>query len=138
MPVAEGRPSTFDLVAAAQEGLKRALDVARAGSPLNQIGGAVEQTVRRRGYAVCPELMGHGIGRRIHEEPEVANHYVPGASPRLTDGLVITIEPIISAGSGAVRPTADGWTIKTSDGAMSAHVEHTVVITDGAPLILTA
>jgi len=137
VPVGGARPSTFGLVAAALDGLKQALSAARAGVPINRIGSAVEQTVHRRGYAVCCDLMGHGIGRRIHEEPQVLNHYVPGPSQQLTGGLVITIEPIISAGSGAVRQTADGWTIKTADGALCAHVEHTVVITDGAPLILT-
>ena len=112
--------------------------MARAGTSINQIGKAVETAVASRGYAVCEELTGHGIGRRIHEDPQVLNHYLSGPSPELTDGLVITVEPIISDGSGAVRQSHDGWTIKTADGAVSAHVEHTVVITDGAPLILTA
>jgi methionyl aminopeptidase len=138
IPVGHTRPSTFGLVAAAHDGLKGALEAARSGTPINQIGSAVETAVASRGYAVCRELMGHGIGRRIHEDPQVPNYYVPGSSQQLTDGLVITIEPIISAGSGAVRQGRDGWTIKTADGAVSAHVEHTVVITDGAPLILTA
>jgi methionyl aminopeptidase len=136
--VGQVRPSTFGLVTAARAGLNEALGVARAGTSISQIGQAVETAVASRGYAVCEELTGHGIGRRIHEDPQVLNHYVPGPSPELADGLVITVEPIISAGSGAVRQSRDGWTIKTADGAVSAHVEHTVVITDGAPLILTA
>jgi methionyl aminopeptidase len=82
--------------------------------------------------------MGHGIGRRIHEPPNVPNHYVPQLSQALTNGLVLTIEPIISAGSGAVRETGDGWTVRTADGALSAHVEHTIVITQGEPIVLTA
>jgi methionyl aminopeptidase len=138
VPVGQARPSTFGLVAAARAGLNEALGVARAGTTINQIGKAVETAVASRGYAVCEELTGHGIGRRIHEDPQVLNHYVSGPSPALTDGLVITVEPIISDGSGAVRQSRDGWTIKTADGAVSAHVEHTVVITNGAPLILTA
>ncbi len=136
--VGPARPSTLGLVAAGRAALEQALGVARAGMPINQIGRAVQQTVNGRGYAVCPDLMGHGIGRRIHEDPPVPNHYVAGHSRPLTDGLVITIEPILSTGTGAVRPSHDGWTIQTADGAVSAHVEHTVVITHGAPLILTA
>jgi len=108
------------------------------GAPLNAIGVAVERTVVAGGHAVCTELMGHGIGRRIHEAPQVPNHYVAHLSQPLTDGLVLTIEPIISAGSGAVRATSDGWTVRTCDGARSAHAEHTVVVRDGAPVVLTA
>jgi methionyl aminopeptidase len=138
VPVGHVRPSTFGLVAAGRAGLNEALGVARAGTSINQIGKAVETAVVSRGYAVCEELTGHGIGRRIHEDPQVLNHYLSGPSQDLSDGLVITIEPIISDGNGAVRQSRDGWTIKTADGAVSAHVEHTVVITEGAPLILTA
>lgn len=138
VPVGQASSSTLGLVAAAQAGLKQALVVAHTGTPINHIGSAVEQTVSGRGYAVCPELMGHGIGRRIHEDPQIPNHYDARRSRQLTDGLVITIEPIISAGTGTVRQSRDGWTIKTADGALSAHAEHTVVITDDAPLILTA
>jgi len=82
--------------------------------------------------------MGHGIGRRIHELPDVPNWYVAGLTQPLTDGLVLTIEPIVSAGSGEVRTAADGWTVLTADQARSAHMEHTIVIRDGAPLVLTA
>jgi len=89
------------------------------------------------GHAVCTELMGHGIGRRIHEAPQVPNHYVARLSQPLTDGLVLTIEPIISAGSGAVRATSDGWTVRTTDSARSAHAEHTVVVRNSAPVVLT-
>jgi methionyl aminopeptidase len=82
--------------------------------------------------------MGHGIGRRIHEQPTVPNYDAPGFDEPLTEGLVITIEPIITAGSGAVRETGDGWTIKTRDGSYAAHSEHTIVVTAGAPLVITA
>ncbi len=137
VPVGHARPSTLGLTATAQAALTQALAVARAGVPINRIGRAVQRTVTRGGYSVCPELMGHGIGRHIHEDPLVLNYDVPGDSQPLTAGLVITIEPIISAGTGAVSQSGDGWTITTADGALSAHVEHTVAITDGAPLILT-
>lgn len=138
VPVGRARRSMIALTAAARAALMQALAVARAGTPINQIGLAVQRTVEQRGYAVCSELTGHGIGRRIHEDPLVLNHYVAADSAALSVGLVITIEPIISAGTGAVRQGNDGWTIMTADGTRSAHVEHTVIITDGQPLILTA
>lgn len=141
MCVSAGRssPALDDrLTAAARAALTRALTVARAGTPINEIGRAVQQTVEQRGFAVCTELTGHGIGRRIHEDPQVLNHYVPHDSRPLTDRLVITIEPIISAGTGAVRQGRDGWTITTADRALSAHAEHTIAITNGQPVILTA
>jgi methionyl aminopeptidase len=82
--------------------------------------------------------MGHGIGRRIHELPHIPNYYVPQFNEPLTSGLVLTIEPIIASGSGSIRMAADGWTMLTRDRSRAAHVEHTVVIQDGDPLILTA
>ena len=138
MAVGQMRESDRRLVATAQRALASGIRAASVGAPLNAIGSAVEEAVVAGGQAVCKELTGHGIGRRIHEEPQVPNHYVAQLSQPLTDGLVLTIEPIISAGSGAVRATGDGWTSRTSDGAQSAHVEHTVVVRKGAPLVLTA
>ena len=82
--------------------------------------------------------MGHGIGRRLHESPDVPSVYDPALTAVLTDGLVLTIEPIVTTGSGAVRQGHDGWTVRTADGALSAHEEHTIVITPGTPLVLTA
>ncbi len=140
IPVSIGhsRPPAGRLVLSARSSLSRALGIARPGTQLHEVGAVIENTARARGHAVCCELAGHGIGRRIHEWPEVPNCADPRLTQRLTEGLVITIEPIVSAGSGAVRVTGDGWTIRTADGALSAHVEHTIVVTDGAPLILTA
>ena len=82
--------------------------------------------------------MGHGIGRRIHEPPDVPNVYEPSLDAPLTAGLVITVEPLVAAGGPAVRMSADGWTVRTADASVSAHVEHTIVVRDGAPLVLTA
>ena len=140
VPVSIGRPrpATGRLVASARLALTRALEIARTGTPLNEIGAVIKDTVRDGGHAVCGELSGHGIGRRIHEPPEVPNRFDPRLTQPLTEGLVMTIEPIVSAGSGELRVAHDGWTIHTADGALSAHVEHTVVVRDGAPLILTA
>jgi methionyl aminopeptidase len=135
-----GRPTaeTAALVETAHDAMRNAMGAARAGAPLNAIGAAVEDTVTRRGHAVCTELMGHGIGRRIHEPPHVPNHFVASLTQPLSEGLVLTIEPIIAAGGGAVRATGDGWTVSTADRSVSAHVEHTIVITADEPIVLTA
>ncbi|HEY3774689.1 MAG TPA: type I methionyl aminopeptidase [Solirubrobacteraceae bacterium] len=138
VPVGRTTPQTMRLAASARRALNDALGVARAGTPLNAIGATVERTITGRGHSVCAELNGHGIGRRIHEDPTVPNRYIAGLDEPLSQGLVLTIEPIISAGSGAVVADSDGWTIRTADGALSAHAEHTLVITTGAPLLLTA
>jgi methionyl aminopeptidase len=127
------------LAVAAQAGLKRGLAAAVAGAPVNAIGRAVEDEVTGRGFSVCHELTGHGIGRRIHEPPDVPNVFDPDASETLEAGLVLTIEPIIAAGRGDVIGMADGWTVCTVDGSAVAHAEHTVMVREGsAPLVLTA
>ena len=113
------------------------MNAAVAGARTGDIGAAVQGEVERRGFSVCRELTGHGIGRTIHEPPTVAN--VAGGEERLTDGLVLTVEPIIAAGEGEVHVAPDRWTVCTDDGSVSAHVEHTIVVRDAAPpLILTA
>lgn len=138
VPVGTSSRSTRRLTEASHRALNAALSVARAGVPLNQIGRVVEQTITAYGCSVCPELMGHGIGRRIHEPPNVPNFEHPALDQPLTEGLVITIEPIICAGNGKVRDAGDGWTYETCDGSYAAHFEHTIVITRGAPIVLTA
>jgi methionyl aminopeptidase len=131
--------SALSLVAAAERALTRAIKVARAGVRLNEIGRAVQSEVERAGFFVLPQLGGHGIGRTIHEPPSVPNHYVASDETFLTEGLVLTIEPIISATTGrSVGPGSDGWTISTADRGLSAHVEHTIVITRDEPIVLTA
>jgi methionyl aminopeptidase len=112
--------------------------VARAGFRVSEIGRAVEREVRRCGFSVIRDLGGHGIGRTIHEEPRVPNYADPEANQVLTEGLVITVEPIIAAGSGRSFVANDKWTIVTADHRPSAHYEHTLVITKGAPILLTA
>ena len=134
--VGRGRPRDQRLVAAAQSALRRGLAVATAGNNVGAIGAAVQFEVERRGFSVCAELSGHGIGRRIHEEPEVPN--IAWDGPELTSGLVITVEPIIAAGGGGVHVDDDGWTIRTDDGSSAAHFEHTLVITGSAPILVTA
>jgi methionyl aminopeptidase len=126
------------LMRCAESAFRRGAGVATAGSRVCEIGRAVEGETRRRGFQVIRELCGHGVGRAIHEPPNVPNYYDPRCRTRLTEGLVITIEPIIAAGRGRGVLNADGWTIRTADGALSAHYEHTLVITKGAPILLTA
>ncbi len=138
VPIGDASGATQKLAGASRTALNQALATARAGVPLNHIGRAVESAVTAQGYSVCTDLTGHGIGRRIHEQPNVPNYDAPGFDQPLTEGLVITVEPIIAAGSGAVRQASDGWTIKTQDGSYAAHSEHTIVVTAGAPLVLTA
>jgi methionyl aminopeptidase len=138
--VGVGRVATVRrrMVAATHDALERGLATARAGATTREVGAAIEREVTAHGYAVCPALSGHGIGRWIHEEPTVPNYDEPSLSATLTAGMVITIEPIVSAGSGEVVQADDGWTIRTSDGAWSSHVEHTIVVTGGEPIVITA
>lgn len=126
------------LCACAESAFHKALGVARAGRAINEIGKAVEGEVHRHGFVVLRELNSHGVGRAIHEEPTVPNFYDRRLSQRLTQGLVMTIEPIICTGTRWSVQGGDGWTIKTADGSLSAHYEHTVVITKGRPIVLTA
>jgi len=127
-----------ELAHCAERAFRQALAVARPGNRTKDIGRAVEREVRRRGFHVIRELGGHGVGRTIHEEPSVPNFPDPLARRRLTEGLVITIEPIIAAGTGGVSLDRDGWTVRTADGSLSAHYEHTIVITKREPILLTA
>lgn len=126
------------LARCAQRAFYQALGSARAGNRVHEIGRVVERETRRNGFQVLRDLCGHGVGRTIHEPPSVPNYYEPRLRSRLTEGLVITIEPIISAGSGLGILQKDGWTICTADGSLSAHYEHTLVITKREPFLLTA
>ena len=126
------------LIACAERAFTKAMLVARAGFRVFEIGRVVEREVRRCGFSVIRDLGGHGIGRTIHEEPRVPNYADPEANQILTEGLVITVEPIIAAGSGRAVVANDGWTVRTADRRASAHFEHTLVITKGEPILLTA
>jgi methionyl aminopeptidase len=126
------------LVRCAERAFYQAMRVARARHRVNEIGRAVEQEVKRSGFSVIRELGGHGIGRSIHEPPSVPNFEDWNARQRLTVGLVIAVEPIIAIGAGRTVTEDDGWTERTIDGGLSAHFEHTIVITERAPILLTA
>jgi len=133
-----GSDEAYRLARCARSAFTKALAVATAGRRVSDIGRAVEQEVRGHGFHVVRGLDGHGIGRTIHEPPSVPNYYDPRQQDVLTDGLVITIEPIICAGTGSAVEGQDGWTIRTADGSLAAHHEHTIVITKDSPVVLTA
>ena len=113
------------------------IEQARAGNRLGAISAAVQKVAEENGLGVVRELVGHGIGRAMHEEPQVPNFGEPTDGPVLEPGLVLAIEPMINAGSYNVKTMPDGWTVVTSDGQPSAHFEHTVAITEAEPDILT-
>ena len=107
------------------------------GNRVGDISNAVQTYCEERGYSVVREFVGHGIGRNVHEDPEVPNFGAAGHGPRLVSGMVIAIEPMINAGTRFVSTDPDGWTVRTKDGKLSAHFEHTIAITDNGPIILT-
>jgi methionyl aminopeptidase len=136
--VGNASPRAQRLVACVHSAFERALSVAKAGNLVSEIGRAIEGEVHRHGFSVIRALEGHGIGKTIHESPSVPNYWNPEQKDVLTDGLVLTIEPIISSGSGQAFEDGDGWTVRTKDGSLSAHYEHTLVITRDRPVLLTA
>lgn len=138
VPVGQVTEERQRLADCAERAFTKAMRVARAGFRISEIGWVVEREVKRSGFSVIRELGGHGIGRTIHEEPRVPNYADPEARQILREGLVITVEPIIAAGSGDSFVAPDGWTVCTSDHRASAHYEHTLVVTKGEPILLTA
>ena len=138
LPVGPVSEEAATLLRVTEEALYKAIERARPGGRISDIGHAVQQHVEAFGFSVVREFVGHGIGQRMHEEPQVPNYGEPGHGPRLTEGMVLAIEPMVNAGKPAVKVLADGWTAVTRDGCLSAHFEHTVAVTSGEPWILTA
>ena len=126
------------LLRVTEESLFKAIEQARPGRRLSDISHAVQHHVEAHGFSIVREFVGHGIGQRMHEEPQVPNYGEPGHGPRLAEGMVLAIEPMVNAGRAAVKVLADGWTAVTKDKSLSAHFEHTVAVTAGEPWILTA
>jgi methionyl aminopeptidase len=131
-------PRKQKLCDCARSALNSAIGAARAGSRINRIGEAAESAARKCGFGVIRDLRGHGVGRGIHEAPSVPNVYMPGLKGQLTDGLVIAVEPHISMGSREIMTKSDGWTLSTTDGSLVANYEHTIVVTKGKPIVVTA
>jgi methionyl aminopeptidase len=136
--VAVGRidEKTAALVRITEESLSLAIEQARVGNRLSDISHAVQQHVEAAGYSVVTEFVGHGIGRQLHEEPQVPNYGNPGQGPRLQAGMVLAIEPMVNMGRAAVRVLDDRWTAVTVDGSLSAHIEHTIAIQPSGPAVV--
>jgi methionyl aminopeptidase len=138
VPVGDVSDEARRLLDAADACLAAALGVARAGMALREIGRTVEETAAALGARPFQELCGHGIGRALHEDPTVPNVDVPTLTEPLPSGLVIAVEPMLTLGDPELVELSDGWTIATADGRLSVHAEHTIVVQDGAPIVLTA
>jgi methionyl aminopeptidase len=126
-----------DLIATCQRALQAGVQAARIGGRLSDISHAIQTVTESRDFSVVRDLVGHGIGKQMHEDPQIANFGPPGKGPQLEAGMVFAIEPMITAGHYAVRTLADKWTVVTTDGSLAAHYEHTVAITENGTFILT-
>ena len=135
--VGEVSPEAKALMDATEQSLYEGIRMARAGNRLGDISHAIEEYVTSRGYAVVRQFVGHGVGRELHESPEVPNYGPAGRGVRLAAGMTLAIEPMINIKGERVNVLADGWTVKTASGSLSAHFEHTIAITGDGPVILT-
>ncbi len=136
-PIGEVAPEVQLLIDTTERALDAGIRAVVAGVRLGDLGHAVEQVAAEHGYGIVREYVGHGIGRQMHEDPQVPNHGKPGTGMRLKKGMAICIEPMFNLGSQETRVETDGWTVVTADGSLSAHFEHTVAITEQGPRVLT-
>ncbi len=130
-------PRTQELLRVTEQALQAGIAQARPGNRVGDISHAVQSLVEANGFSVVREFVGHGVGRKMHEEPQIPNYGRAGDGPRLKPGMTLAIEPMINAGGSDVKMLSDGWTVVTADGAPSAHFEHTVLVTEGDAEILT-
>ncbi len=130
-------PEAQQLIEVTREALNRAIAVARAGARMGQIGAAIQGYVEGMGFSVVREYVGHGVGRQMHEDPQVPNYGDPDSGPILKEGMVIAIEPMVNVGDWRTKRDSDNWTVRTLDGSLSAHFEHTLAIRDGQAGVLT-
>ncbi len=137
VPVGRVAPGVETLLRVTQEALAKGIAQVRLGGRISDIGHAIQTHVEASGFSVVREFVGHGIGAALHEEPQIANYGEPGRGPRLAEGMVLAIEPMVNMGRPAVKVLADGWTAVTRDGSLSAHFEHTVAVTKDGPRVLT-
>ena len=131
-------PEAQNLIDVTRQSFFEGIRFAREGQRLQDISSAVQSYVERNGFSVVREYVGHGVGAKMHESPEIPNFGRPGHGPRLLRGMTLAIEPMVNAGAAAITQLSDGWTVKTADGKWAAHYENTILITDGEPEILTA
>ena len=137
IPVGKIVPQREKLLRVTRESLERAIEKVRPGNRLGDVSAAVQTWVEQNGFSVVREFVGHGIGTRMHEDPQLPNYGTPGQGARLQEGMVLAIEPMVNTGGPAVRVLDDDWTAVTADGSDSAHFEHTVAVTKNGPWILT-
>jgi len=137
VPVGEVQPELSQLIRVTEECLDRAIEQCRAGLHLGDIGWAVQSHAESHGYSVVREYVGHGIGRKMHEDPQIPNYGTPGKGPKIRTGYVFAVEPMINLGVRETKVLADGWTVVTLDGRQSAHSEHTIAVTEDGPEVLT-
>jgi methionyl aminopeptidase len=137
VPVGRVPDRTATLLRVTREALDRAIAAVHVGGRLSDLGHAVQQWVERHGFSIVREFVGHGIGEKLHEEPQIPNYGPAGRGPRLAEGMVLAIEPMVAAGRPATKVLADGWTAVTRDGSLAAHFEHTVAVTAAGPLVLS-
>lgn len=137
IPVGEISPAAAKLIKVTEESLYKAIEVATTAHRLSDISHAVQSYVEARGFSVVRDFVGHGIGKELHEGPQIPNFGLAGKGPKLKSGMVLAIEPMINEKGYDVKVLEDGWTAVTADGGLSAHFEHTVAVTDNGPLILT-
>ena len=137
LPVGAVSEDAATLLRVTEEALFKAIEQVRPGRRVSDVSHAVQQHVEAYGFSVVREFVGHGIGQKMHEEPQVPNYGEAGRGPRLSEGMVLAIEPMVNAGKPGVKVLADGWTAVTKDKSLSAHFEHTVAVTSGGPWILT-
>jgi methionyl aminopeptidase len=137
VPVGTVAPEVLTLLRVTRESLEKGIAQVRLGGRVSDIGHAIQQHVEAHGFSVVREFVGHGIGAALHEDPQIANYGEPGHGPRLAEGMVLAIEPMVNMGKPAVRVLRDGWTAVTRDGSLSAHFEHSVAVTKDGPLVLT-
>lgn len=137
VPVGNVSEERLRLIRVTQECLERAIEQCRPGKHLGDIGWAVQEHAEANGYSIVRDYVGHGIGRRMHEDPQIPNYGRPGLGPKIKTGYVFAVEPMVNLGSHHTKVLADGWTVVTVDGQPSAHVEHTIAITENGPEVLT-
>jgi methionyl aminopeptidase len=137
VPVGMVSPEAAKLLRVTEESLSKAIEVVKPGARVSDIGAAVQAHVEANGFSIVREFVGHGVGTSLHEEPQIANYGPAGRGPRLAEGMVLAIEPMVNLGKPAVKVLGDGWTAVTRDGSLSAHFEHTVVVTPDGCEILT-
>jgi methionyl aminopeptidase len=137
VPVGKLEPEVEKLLEVTEASLYRAIEAARVGNTIGDLGAAVQRLVENNGFSVVREFVGHGIGTRLHEDPQIPNYGTPGFGPKLREGMVLAIEPMVNAGKPDVLLLDDKWTAVSKDGSCSAHFEHCIAITDNGPDILT-